>query len=182
MSRLGPTADTHREQSLGGPAAAVTALETIAATVNSNTTINMTNAISIPNLSFGADDVRGARRRAVGQRCQRLDHVGRELSDRNLPTSVRVPSEHRERRHEAGREPVDEPRERIGLPLIPLATLVTEANSGLTSSVFPPLRDTVVPMITSTLGVELGGPMSASSTSSARDRRSSVEPVVTSGG
>lgn len=41
---------------------------------------------------------------------------------------------------------------------------------------------TVVPMITSTLGVELGGPMSASSTSSARDRRSSVEPVVTSGG
>jgi uncharacterized membrane protein len=45
----------------------------------------------------------------------------------------------------------------LGVPLIPLATLDSETNSGLQSAVFSPLQGTVLPSITSTLGIELGG-------------------------
>ncbi|MEY2453371.1 MAG: hypothetical protein QOD92_2945, partial [Acidimicrobiaceae bacterium] len=45
----------------------------------------------------------------------------------------------------------------IGFPVTPLATLVSSANSILTSVIFPALQDTIVPKITNAFGVELGG-------------------------
>jgi uncharacterized membrane protein len=45
----------------------------------------------------------------------------------------------------------------VGLPLVPFATLVSETNAGLAAAVFAPLQNTVVPLITGTLGIELGG-------------------------
>ena len=45
----------------------------------------------------------------------------------------------------------------LGVPLIPVNTLISEANQALSSSIFSGIQDAIVPLITSTLGVELGG-------------------------
>jgi uncharacterized membrane protein len=45
----------------------------------------------------------------------------------------------------------------LGIPLIPVNTLINEANAGLSSSVFSKIQDTIVPLVTSTIGIELGG-------------------------